>query len=94
LLASLPQGIAAIVVVELQTLLQRLAPRNYIDAHAFAIKQGRKLDLESFRARLVAAGYASATQVMAPGEFAVRGLAARSVSDGIGGTVSHRSIRR
>jgi transcription-repair coupling factor (superfamily II helicase) len=73
LLASLPQGAAAIVIVELETLLQRFAPRNYIDAHAFAIKQGQKLDLDSFRARLVAAGYAHATQVMAPGEFAVRG---------------------
>jgi transcription-repair coupling factor (superfamily II helicase) len=73
LLASLPQGIAAIVIVELSTLMQRFAPRSYIDAHAFAIKQGQKLDLESFRARLVSAGYAHATQVMAPGEFAVRG---------------------
>jgi len=73
LLASLPQGIACIVIVELETLLHRFAPRNYIDAHAFAIKQGQKLDLDSFRARLVAAGYAHATQVMAPGEFAVRG---------------------
>jgi transcription-repair coupling factor (superfamily II helicase) len=73
LLASLPQGAASIVIVELETLLQRFAPRNYIDAHAFAIKQGQKLDLDSFRARLVAAGYAHATQVMAPGEFAVRG---------------------
>jgi transcription-repair coupling factor (superfamily II helicase) len=73
MLASLPQGFASIVIVELETLLQRFAPRNYIDAHAFSIKQGQKLDVESFRARLVAAGYAHATQVMVPGEFAVRG---------------------
>jgi len=58
LLARLPQGIASIVIVELETLLQRFAPRNYIDAHAFAIKHGQQLDLEGFRARLVAAGYA------------------------------------
>ena len=73
LLAALPQGRAAIVVVELETLLHRLAPRHYIDAHAFAIKQGQKLDLDAFRARLTAAGYSHSTQVMMPGECAVRG---------------------
>lgn len=73
LLATIPQGAACIVIVELATLLQRFAPRSYIDAHAFSIKQGQQLDIESFRTRLVSAGYAHATQVMAPGEFAVRG---------------------
>jgi len=73
LLSALPQGQPAIVVVELETLLHRLAPRSYIDAHAFAIKQGQKLDLESLRARLTSAGYAHVSQVMTPGEVAVRG---------------------
>jgi transcription-repair coupling factor (superfamily II helicase) len=73
LLSTLPQGRPAIVIVELETLLHRIAPRNYIDAHAFSIKRGQKLDLDAFRARLTAAGYAHATQVMAPGECAVRG---------------------
>ncbi|HYM34460.1 MAG TPA: transcription-repair coupling factor, partial [Steroidobacteraceae bacterium] len=59
--------------VDLETLLQRLAPQSYIDAHAFDISQGIKLDLEAFRQRLIAAGYANTSQVMAPGEFAVRG---------------------
>src|SRR5262245_43350063 len=72
-LAALPQGRPGITVIELATLLQRLAPRQYIDAHAFAIKRGQKLDLENFRARLTAAGYAHVSQVMAPGECAVRG---------------------
>jgi transcription-repair coupling factor (superfamily II helicase) len=73
LLSDLPRLTRGIVLVDLETLLQRLAPQNYIDAHAFNIPQGINLNLESFRARLVAAGYASTSQVIAPGEFAVRG---------------------
>jgi transcription-repair coupling factor (superfamily II helicase) len=73
LLSNLPRLTRGIVLVDLETLLQRLAPQSYIDAHAFDIRRGLKLDLDSFRARLTAAGYAHASQVMAPGEFAVRG---------------------
>jgi transcription-repair coupling factor (superfamily II helicase) len=73
LLSNLPRLARAIVLVDLETLLQRLAPQNYIDAHAFDIPQGVRFDLEGFRARLIAAGYANASQVVAPGEFAMRG---------------------
>lgn len=73
LFSELPQLGACVVLVELETLLQRLAPKTYIDAHAFSIRQGQTLNLEKFRARLAAAGYAHTSQVMAPGEFAVRG---------------------
>jgi transcription-repair coupling factor (superfamily II helicase) len=73
LLSSLPRLRRGIVLVDLETLLQRLAPQSYIDAHAFDIRRGMQLELESFRARLIAAGYANTSQVMAPGEFAVRG---------------------
>jgi transcription-repair coupling factor (superfamily II helicase) len=73
LLASLPQLTHGILIVDLETLLQRLAPPSYIDAHAFSLKAGSRLDMEAFRARLIAAGYANSEQVLAPGEFAVRG---------------------
>jgi len=73
LLSSLPRLRRGIVLVDLETLLQRLAPQSYIDAHVFDIRRGLKLDLEGFRTRLIAAGYANTSQVMAPGEFAVRG---------------------
>jgi transcription-repair coupling factor (superfamily II helicase) len=73
LLSSLPRLRRGAVLVDLETLLQRLAPQSYIDAHAFDIARGIKLELDAFRARLIAAGYAHAAQVMAPGEFAVRG---------------------
>src|SRR5690606_598438 len=73
LLSTLPRLNKGIVVVDLETLLQRLAPQAYIDAHAFDLAVGQKLDLSAFRERLTGAGYVASSQVMAPGEFAVRG---------------------
>jgi transcription-repair coupling factor (superfamily II helicase) len=73
LLAQLPRMQRGIVIVDLETVLQRLAPQAYIDAHAFDLKVGETLDLAAFRERLSGAGYVAVSQVMAPGEFAVRG---------------------
>jgi transcription-repair coupling factor (superfamily II helicase) len=72
-LARLPSLKRGVVVTDLPTALQRLAPRAFIDGHALAIRVGEELDLESFRLRLAAAGYASVPQVGEPGEFAIRG---------------------
>ncbi len=73
MLSVLPRLSRGIVIVDLETLLQRLAPQTYIDAHAFDLSVGEKLDVTVFRDRLAGAGYVSSSQVMAPGEFAVRG---------------------
>jgi transcription-repair coupling factor (superfamily II helicase) len=72
-LSRLPHLRHGIVLIDIDTALQRLVPGSYIDAHAFDIATGSRLDLQTFRAKLSAAGYAHASQVMAPGEFAVRG---------------------
>ncbi|AMN47289.1 transcription-repair coupling factor [Steroidobacter denitrificans] len=73
LLSTLPQLTKGIVIVDIETLLQRLPPQSYIDAHAFDLKLGETFDPGAFRERLSRAGYTAAAQVMAPGEFAVRG---------------------
>ncbi len=73
MLSALPQLTRGIVIVDLETLLQRLAPQSYIGAHAFDLTVGEALDLDRFRERLAGAGYLASSQVMAPGEFAVRG---------------------
>jgi transcription-repair coupling factor (superfamily II helicase) len=73
MLSVLPRLEKGIVVVDLETLLQRLAPQTYIDAHAFDLSTGERLDVAAFRERLTRAGYVGSSQVMAPGEFAVRG---------------------
>ncbi|MCC7200923.1 MAG: transcription-repair coupling factor, partial [Gammaproteobacteria bacterium] len=72
-LAALPGLRRGIVLVTVEALLQRLPPRQYVESHSFVLAAGQKIDVEAFRGRLTAAGYAAVTQVMAHGEFAVRG---------------------
>ena len=72
-LAALPRAASGIWVVAIDTLLQRLPPRSYIDGFSLQVKVGEALDLDALRAQLGAAGYAVVTQVVAHGEFAVRG---------------------
>ena len=73
MLSALPRLSKGVVIVDLETLLQRVPPQTYIDAHAFDLKVGERLDPAAFRERLGSAGYVASSQVMAPGEFAVRG---------------------
>ena len=72
-LHGLPQLSRGVVLVALATLLQRLPPRAWIDGHVLDLAAGERLDLASFRDRLIAAGYAHVAQVTSHGEFAVRG---------------------
>ena len=74
-LFRLSQGARAIdvLIVPATTALYRLAPPQYIAAHTFFFRQGQALDVEQLRTQLVFAGYQHVTQVVAPGEFAIRG---------------------
>ncbi len=72
-LAELPRARKGVWLVAVDTLLQRLAPRSYVDAYSLKVHVGEALDLEALRAQLALAGYAAVTQVVAHGEFAVRG---------------------
>ncbi len=72
-LADLPRARHGVWLIAIDTLLQRLAPRSYIEAYSLKVHVGETLDLDALRARLTLAGYAAVTQVVAHGEFAVRG---------------------
>ncbi|MCS6946089.1 MAG: transcription-repair coupling factor, partial [Steroidobacteraceae bacterium] len=72
-LARLPSLAAGIVLLSADTLLQRLPPRVYIDSRTLRLQTGMRLDLQEFRARLSACGYATVGQVSLPGEVALRG---------------------
>jgi transcription-repair coupling factor (superfamily II helicase) len=72
-LAELPRARKGVWLVAVDTLLQRLAPRSYVEAYSLKVHVGETLDLEALRAQLALAGYAAVTQVVAHGEFAVRG---------------------
>jgi transcription-repair coupling factor (superfamily II helicase) len=74
-LFRLSQGARSIdvLIVPATTALYRLSPPQYIAAHTFFFRQGQAVDAEQLRAQLVFAGYQHVTQVVAPGEFAIRG---------------------
>ncbi len=63
----------AIVIIPINTLMHRIAPRQHLEAHVFSIQKGMRLDSESFRQRLIRAGYRSTPQVLEHGEFSQRG---------------------
>ena len=62
-----------VLVVPATTALHRLAPTRYVAGHTFFFRQGDTIDVEQLRRQLVSGGYQHVTQVVAPGEFAVRG---------------------
>ncbi|HEC17551.1 MAG TPA: transcription-repair coupling factor [Sedimenticola sp.] len=62
-----------VLIVPVSTLLQRLAPKTYVDANSLLVSTGERLPQEKTRQRLQQAGYRCVSQVMAHGEFAVRG---------------------
>ncbi|MEN3029472.1 transcription-repair coupling factor [Chromobacterium amazonense] len=62
-----------VVIAPVSTTLSRLAPVSYLLGRTFFLKTGQQLDVEKLRGDLVTAGYQHVTQVMAPGEFSVRG---------------------
>ncbi|HVH82888.1 MAG TPA: transcription-repair coupling factor, partial [Steroidobacteraceae bacterium] len=72
-LYELPYLKRGCLIVSADTLMQRLPPRDYVQGRAFELATGQALALEPFRQRLSDAGYASVSQVVSPGEFAVRG---------------------
>jgi transcription-repair coupling factor (superfamily II helicase) len=72
-LASLATLVQGLVVAGIDAIATRLPPPSYVAAHTLLLERGQRLDLEPFRARLAAAGYAAVSQVVTHGEFAVRG---------------------
>ncbi|MFN6321962.1 MAG: transcription-repair coupling factor [Burkholderiales bacterium] len=62
-----------VLLVGASTALYRLAPPSFMAAYTFHFNQGQSLPVEKLRAQLTLAGYSHVSQVMSPGEYAVRG---------------------
>lgn len=67
------QGEADVVLVPATTALYRLAPPSFLAGYTFHFKTRQKLDEAKFKAQLTLAGYSHVSQVVSPGEYAVRG---------------------
>jgi len=72
-LYRLPQMKRGVVIVTAATLMQRIAPRDWLEGAVFLLRVGDTLDIGNTRKKLEAAGYACVSQVREHGEFAVRG---------------------
>ncbi|EPC03493.1 transcription-repair coupling factor [Litchfieldella anticariensis FP35 = DSM 16096] len=62
-----------IVLVPINTLMQRLSPVDYIAGRVLTLRVGMTLDREGFRETLSRAGYRAVETVYEPGEYALRG---------------------
>jgi len=64
---------ADVVIVPATTALYRLAPPSFLAGYTFQFKVKQKLDEAKLKSQLTLAGYSHVTQVVSPGEYAVRG---------------------
>jgi len=62
-----------VVLMPATTALTRLAPPSFLAATTFNFKQKQKLDEAGLKRQLTLGGYAHVSQVVSPGEYAVRG---------------------
>jgi len=62
-----------VVLMPGTTALVRLAPPSFIAATTFHFRTKQRLDEAALKAQLTLAGYAHVSQVVSPGEYAVRG---------------------
>ena len=67
------QQVDGIFIVPINTLMQRLAPTDYLAKYLLMLNKGDTLDRDQFRRNLEQAGYLHVSQVMSHSEFSVRG---------------------
>ncbi|KQW36368.1 transcription-repair coupling factor [Rhizobacter sp. Root404] len=67
------QGEVDVVLLPASTALVRLAPPSFMAGYTFHFKQKEKLNEAALKAQLTLAGYTHVSQVVSPGEYAVRG---------------------
>lgn len=72
-LSRLPEIQRGILVVSVNTLMHRLAPRHYVLTNNLSFRRGQILSLDKLRGTLEQAGYNRVESVYEHGEFAVRG---------------------
>jgi transcription-repair coupling factor (superfamily II helicase) len=69
-LLSLEKGI---IIVPINTLMLRLAPKSFLGMNSLVIDQSQKINMHDLRLQLDASGYRAVEQVMEHGEFSIRG---------------------
>lgn len=62
-----------VLLVACTTASQTIAPPSYLAGRIFFFKKGQEINTDVLRQQLVSAGYQHMSQVVAPGEFSIRG---------------------
>jgi len=72
-LSELPTMANGILVAPISTLMQRIAPPDYVRQHSLLLKRGQQVDISTFRLELEKSGYHHVDTVYQHGEYASRG---------------------
>ncbi|GAB7264258.1 transcription-repair coupling factor [Dickeya ananatis] len=72
-LYQLPSLTRGVLILPVNTLMQKVCPHAFLHGHALMLKKGQRLSRDQLRSQLEQAGYRSVDQVMEHGEFATRG---------------------
>lgn len=72
-LYQLPNMTRGVLILPVNTLMQRVCPHRFLHGHALVLKKGQRLSRDKLRSQLEQAGYRSVDQVMEHGEYATRG---------------------
>jgi len=70
---KIQRGDVDVLLMPASTALVRLAPPAFMAGYTFHFTQKQKLDEAALKAQLTLAGYTHVSQVVSPGEYAVRG---------------------
>ncbi len=72
-LFRLPNTTKGILILPISMLMQRVAPKTFLNANTLFIDEGDEINLQRMRQQLESCAYICVPQVMEHGEFAVRG---------------------
>lgn len=72
-LYHLPHMTRGIIILPINTLMQRVCPRSFLHSYTLIMRKSQQLSHDQLRYQLEQAGYRSVAQVMKHGEFASRG---------------------
>ncbi|MBV7403475.1 transcription-repair coupling factor [Enterobacter sp. ENT03] len=72
-LYQLPAMQRGVLIMPVNTLMQRVCPHSFLHGHALVMQKGQRLSRDALRVQLDNAGYRHVDQVMAHGEYATRG---------------------
>ncbi|WP_034914121.1 transcription-repair coupling factor [Erwinia sp. 9145] len=72
-LYRLPSMTQGVLILPVNTLMQRVCPHSFLHGHALVMQKGQLLSRDTLRTQLEQAGYRHVDQVMEHGEYATRG---------------------